>query len=96
MNIKHYTYRVRWSPEDNEHVGSCVEFPSISWLAKTPEAALRGVLAGWGRYLLRRHPHPILPPQLRGKEPDRLPISVIAVEKLPIGRLSKCHSTLTP
>ena len=43
MNIKHYTYRVTWSPEDNEHVGNCVEFPSISWLAKTPEAALRGV-----------------------------------------------------
>ena len=49
---------------------------------------------GMGRCLLRRHPHPILPPQLRGKEPDRLPICVIAVEKLLIGRLSKCHSTL--
>ena len=33
----------------------------------------------------------LLPPQLRGKEPDRLPIHVIAVEKLLIGRLSKCH-----
>ena len=43
MNIKHYTYRVTWSPEDNEHVGLCVEFPSLSWLAKTPEAALRGI-----------------------------------------------------
>ena len=21
MNIEHYTYRVTWSPEDNEHVG---------------------------------------------------------------------------
>ena len=43
MNIKHYSYRVTWSPEDNEHVGLCVEFPSLSWLAKTPEAALRGI-----------------------------------------------------
>ena len=43
MNIQHYTYRVTWSPEDNEHVGLCAEFPSLSWLAKTPEAALRGV-----------------------------------------------------
>ena len=43
MNIQHYTYRVTWSPEDGEHVGLCAEFPSISWLAKTPEAALKGV-----------------------------------------------------
>jgi len=35
-------------------------------------------------------------PRQRGKEPDRLPIHVIAVEKLLIGRLSKCHSTLPP
>ena len=26
MNIKHYTYRVTWSPEDGEHVGLCAEF----------------------------------------------------------------------
>lgn len=43
MNIAHYTYRVTWSPEDNEHVGLCVEFPSLSWLAKSPEAALKGI-----------------------------------------------------
>ncbi len=38
-----YTYRVTWSAEDGEHVGLCVEFPSLSWLASTPEAALRGI-----------------------------------------------------
>ena len=38
----HYTYRVTWSPEDGEHVGLCAEFPSLSWLARTPEAALKG------------------------------------------------------
>jgi predicted HicB family RNase H-like nuclease len=38
-----YTYRVTWSEEDNEYVGLCAEFPSLSWLAKTPEAALKGV-----------------------------------------------------
>jgi predicted HicB family RNase H-like nuclease len=43
MNIKHYTYRVTWSPEDGEHVALCAEFPSLSWLAKTPEAALKGI-----------------------------------------------------
>jgi predicted HicB family RNase H-like nuclease len=38
-----YTYRVTWSAEDGEHVGLCAEFPSLSWLAPTPEAALQGV-----------------------------------------------------
>jgi predicted HicB family RNase H-like nuclease len=45
MKLKndHYTYRVTWSDEDNEHVGLCAEFPSLSWLAATPEAALKGI-----------------------------------------------------
>ena len=38
-----YTYRVTWSEEDGEHVGLCAEFPSLSWLAATPEGALRGI-----------------------------------------------------
>ncbi len=38
-----YTYRVTWSEEDQEHVGLCAEFPSLSWLAVSPEAALRGI-----------------------------------------------------
>jgi predicted HicB family RNase H-like nuclease len=38
-----YTYRVTWSPEDDEHVGLCAEFPSLSWLARTPEGALAGI-----------------------------------------------------
>jgi predicted HicB family RNase H-like nuclease len=41
----HYTYRVSWSGEDDEHVGTCQEFPSLSHLANSPEAALRGVRA---------------------------------------------------
>lgn len=43
MNVEHYSYRVTWSPEDGEHVGLCAEFPSMSWLATTPEAALKGI-----------------------------------------------------
>ena len=38
-----YTYRVTWSEDDNEYVGLCVEFPSLSWLSSTPEAALKGI-----------------------------------------------------
>lgn len=43
MNVDHYTYRVTWSAEDGEHVGLCAEFPSLSWLAATPAAALAGI-----------------------------------------------------
>lgn len=43
MSVDHYTYRVTWSPEDGEHVGLCAESPSLSWLARTPEAALKGI-----------------------------------------------------
>ena len=39
----HYTYRITWSAEDGEHVGLCTEFPSLSWLAATPEEALSGI-----------------------------------------------------
>ena len=43
MATDHYTYRVTWSPDDREHVGLCVEFPSLSWLASTPEEAFAGI-----------------------------------------------------
>lgn len=38
-----YTYRIIWSEEDGEYVGQCAEFPSLSWLSGSPEAALRGI-----------------------------------------------------
>lgn len=43
MTQDHFTYRVTWSPEDGEHVGLCVEFPSLSWLDATPDCALVGI-----------------------------------------------------
>gem|GEM_PF-2667559 len=45
MSLKNdrYTYRVTWSEDDSEYVGLCAEFPSLSWLSKTPEAALKGI-----------------------------------------------------
>jgi predicted HicB family RNase H-like nuclease len=38
-----YTYRVTWSPEDNSHVASCLELPSLSWIAKTATTSLQGI-----------------------------------------------------
>jgi predicted RNase H-like HicB family nuclease len=41
--VDRYTYRVTWSEEDQEYVGLCAEFPSLSWLDGEPEAALTGI-----------------------------------------------------
>jgi predicted HicB family RNase H-like nuclease len=43
LDNDHYTYRVTWTEEDGEYVGLCAEFPSLSWLDKTPEDALKGI-----------------------------------------------------
>ena len=42
-DISHYTYRVTWSVEDQEFVATCLEFPSLSWLADTQIEALSGL-----------------------------------------------------
>jgi len=38
-----YTYRITWSEDDKEYVGLCAEFPSLSWLASTQLAGLKGI-----------------------------------------------------
>ncbi len=43
MTNDRYSYRVTWSEEDNEYIGLCAEFPSLSWLAQTPEESLSGI-----------------------------------------------------
>jgi len=60
----HYTYRVTWSEEDDEHVGLCAELPSLSWLARTPEAALRGIRKVVGQVVhdMERHHEPVPEP----------------------------------
>ncbi len=42
-NVDKFTYRVTWSDEDQEYVGLCAEFSSLSWLEKTPEKSLQGI-----------------------------------------------------
>jgi predicted HicB family RNase H-like nuclease len=42
-NVDRYTYRVTWSEEDQEYVGLCAEFSSLSWLQNNPEKALAGI-----------------------------------------------------
>lgn len=43
IDYKHYTYKVIWSDQDQEFVGLCVEFPSLSYLDEEQKAALAGI-----------------------------------------------------
>ena len=43
MTTDRYTYRVTWSAEDEEYIGLCAEFPSLSWLQPTQEEAFSGI-----------------------------------------------------
>ncbi|WP_029067979.1 type II toxin-antitoxin system HicB family antitoxin [Jonesia quinghaiensis] len=42
-NVEHYTYRVRWSAEDEACVATVAEFPSLSWIAETSVEATQGI-----------------------------------------------------
>ena len=84
MNLEQdrYTYRVTWSEEDEEYVALCAEFPSLSWLADTPEEALQGirrVVAGIVADLESNNesvPEPIAVKQYSGKFMIRIPPEV--------------------
>ena len=41
--VDRYTYHITWSDEDNEFVALCHEFPLLSWLEPTAEAAFAGI-----------------------------------------------------
>lgn len=43
VDVAHYTYRVTWSAEDGEFVATCLEFPSLSWLAESRNEAVDGL-----------------------------------------------------
>ncbi len=90
-NLKndHYTYRVTWSEDDNEYVGLCAEFPSLSWLASSQQAALKGiglVVANVVNDMKRSHEHipePLASKRFSGKFMVRIPPNVhrhLAVE----------------
>jgi len=72
-DISHYTYRVTWSTEDQEFVATCLEFPSLSWLAASQIEALTGLekLIAEATQDMRAHgepvPHPLSERSYSGK-----------------------------
>lgn len=63
-DVSHYTYRVTWSAEDQEFVATCMEFPSLSWLAPSQIQALTGLedLIGETVDDMRRQDEPVPEP----------------------------------
>jgi predicted HicB family RNase H-like nuclease len=77
--VARYTYRVAWSEEDQEFVGLCAEFPSLSWLDRSQADALagivrlvRGVVTDMGR-AKEPIPVPMALQQYRGEFRVRIP-----------------------
>jgi len=64
--VDRFTYRVTWSDEDQEYVGLCAEFPSLSWLESSPEKSLHGI-----RKLVKE----VIADLKRSKDPIPEPIS---------------------
>ena len=63
-----YSYRVRWSEADKEFVGTCAEFPSLSWLSADQDDARDGIEKVVGEVLqdmLHHHETPPLPSRPR-------------------------------
>ena len=96
----YYTYRITWSEEDKEYVGLCAEFPSLSWLGKTQDAALHGIHKLVTGVVLDMQsnnetiPHPLALTRFSGKFMVRIPphvhreLSIQAAEaKVSINRI---------
>ena len=85
--------RVRITVE-TDNVGLCAEFPSLSWLAASPEAALRGIRTVVAKVVedMQAHgeaiPEPLASHQFSGKFMVRVPPEVhrqLAVEAAEAG-----------
>jgi predicted HicB family RNase H-like nuclease len=79
INHKHYTYRVIWSEEDQEYVGLCAEFQSLSFLAESQPEAFQGIVDLVGQIIADMSesgepiPEPITHKQYSGKFMLRIP-----------------------
>jgi predicted HicB family RNase H-like nuclease len=79
VNHEHYSYRVIWSTEDQEFVGLCAEFSSLSYLDADRIAALNGITELVNNVVLdmvengEQVPEPISERQYSGKFQVRIP-----------------------
>ena len=57
-----YTYHVEWSDREQEYLGTCLEFPSLSWLDPNRQKALEGITKLVGAVLKDMHSNNESPP----------------------------------
>ena len=71
--INEYSYRIQWSEEDGQYIGTVLEFPSLSWLADTREEARDGIkkTVQDAIRILREEGREVPKPQPRRKAPKR-------------------------
>lgn len=77
-----YTYRITYSKDDNEYIGFCAEFPSLSWLDKSQNKAFNGIQKLVKDVLIDMEqtgetpPQPLATKQYSGKFMVRIPPTV--------------------
>lgn len=104
-----YTYRVTWSEEDQEFVGLCAEFPSLSWLSENAGEAFQGIRQLVAETVLDlRHngekvPEPLALKKYSGRYALRLPpelhreLTIQAAEQnISLSRLINSRLSATP
>jgi predicted HicB family RNase H-like nuclease len=80
--VDKYTYRVEWSQEDQSHIATCLELPSLSAHGSAPEKALaeiRKVVRAslkWMQEAGEEHPEPLSTRAYSGKFNVRVPPDV--------------------
>jgi len=80
--LKRREFREAYKGLAEEYVGLCAEFPSLSWLSRTPEAALKGIRQVVADVVkdMREHgeepPEPIASRRYSGKFMVRVPPEV--------------------
>ena len=67
-NSKDYTYRVFWSEEDNEYVGTVAEFPYLSFLDKDHHKTFDGIVDAVGEVLKLYQEDGEAPPEPLGRK----------------------------
>jgi hypothetical protein len=43
MKLPHYSFHILWSKQDKSYIGTCTEFPSLSWIASSHSLAFTGI-----------------------------------------------------
>ena len=69
LNENSYSYQVTWLDSEKEYIALCSEFPSLSFLSKTKESALKGLQTTIKEILINMQNNGEKAPSPRNKTP---------------------------